>query len=186
MRIVSGKFKGMRFEPPRDITARPTTDFAKESLFNTLGNLIDFDGIKVLDLFAGTGSISYEFISRGAKEVTAVEMSLTQIEFIKKMCGKLKINNLYVYRSEVSKFLARCREQYDVIFADPPYQMGDIADIIDAVLNSNILSDDGIFVVEHNKEHSFSEYPSMFDKRKYGNVHFSFFRKNSYSQVKKR
>lgn len=182
MRIVSGKFKGMRFEPPRDITARPTTDFAKESLFNTLGNLIDFDGIKALDLFAGTGSISYEFISRGAKEVTAVEMSLTQIEFIKTTCSKLKITNLYVYRSEVSRFLARCREQYDVIFADPPYQMGNIEAIIDAVLNSNVLSDNGIFVIEHNKEHSFSEYPSMFDKRKYGNVHFSFFSKNTSRQ----
>lgn len=176
MRIVSGKFKGMRFEPPRDITARPTTDFAKESLFNTLGNIIDFEGINVLDLFAGTGSISYEFVSRGAKDVTAIEMSMTQIEFVKKMCSKLKINNLHVYRSEVQRFLDKCKEQYDIIFADPPYQMGNIEVIIESVLNGKLLKDNGIFILEHNKEHSFIQHNNLFDSRRYGNVHFSFFR----------
>lgn len=176
MRIVSGNFKGMRVEPPRDITARPTTDFAKESLFNTLGNIIDFYNIKVLDLFAGTGSISYEFISRGAASVIAIEMSITQIDFIKKMCNKLKTTNIHVYRSDVLKFLNRCKEQYDVIFADPPYQMSNIEAILDAVFKGNLLGEDGIFILEHNKEHSFAEHPNLFDSRRYGNVHFSFFR----------
>lgn len=176
MRIVSGKFKGIRFEPPRNITARPTTDFAKENLFNTLGNLIDFEGIRVLDLFAGTGSISYEFVSRGAASVTAIEMSLTQIDFIKKTSAKLKIDNLYVYRSDVFKFVAGSRDRYDVIFADPPYRMSNVEELLGAVLGNGLLEADGIFILEHNRDHSFTDHRQLIDCRKYGNVHFSLFR----------
>lgn len=176
MRIVSGKFKGIRFEPPRDITARPTTDFAKESLFNILDNIIDFDGIRVLDLFAGTGSISYEFVSRGARSVTGIEMNTKQIDFIKKTCTKLKIDNLHVYRSDVFKYIAKCSERYDVVFADPPYQMNNIDELLAAVVGNSLLTDDSIFILEHNRHHSFADHPNLIDSRKYGNVHFSLFR----------
>ena len=176
MRIVSGKFKGIRFEPPRDITARPTTDFAKESLFNILDNIIDFDGIRVLDLFAGTGSISYEFVSRGARSVTGIEMNTKQIDFIKRTCTRLKIDNLHVYRSDVFKYIAKCSERYDVVFADPPYQMNNIDELLAAVVGNSLLTDDGIFILEHNRLHSFADHPNLIDSRKYGNVHFSLFR----------
>ncbi|MDR1544448.1 MAG: 16S rRNA (guanine(966)-N(2))-methyltransferase RsmD [Prevotellaceae bacterium] len=176
MRIISGKFKGLRFEPPKDITARPTTDFAKESLFNVLGNYIDFEDVTVLDLFAGTGSISYEFISRGAKSVTAIEMSNTQINFIKKTINNLKINNLRVYKSEVFRYLEKCGESYDLIFADPPYQMLDIDKIPALIFNNNLLKISGIFVLEHGKNLDFSEHKNFLEQRNYGNVHFSFFR----------
>ena len=176
MRIIGGKFKGIRFEPPKEITARPTTDFAKEGLFNVLNNHIDFENIDVLDLFAGTGSIGYEFVSRGAKHVTAIEMSITQIEFIKNTCNNLKMNNLHIYRSEVFKFLEKCNEKYDVIFADPPYQMANIEQLPNIIYKKNLLSENGILIIEHGKSHSFKEHKNFFDERKYGNVHFSFFK----------
>jgi len=175
VRIVSGKFKGLRFEPPKDITARPTTDFAKESLFNVLSKYTDFDGISVLDLFAGTGSISYEFISRGAKYVTAIEMSNTQIEFIKKTSNKLKISNLHIYKSEVFRYLEKSTEQYDFIFADPPFQMKDIEKIPNLIFNNNLLKPNGIFVLEHSKNTNFSQHKNFIEERNYGNVHFSLF-----------
>ncbi len=176
MRIVSGKFKGIRFEPPKNITARPTTDFAKEGLFSTLSNYIDFEGLRVLDLFSGTGSISYEFVSRGAKSVTAVEMSLTQIEFIKKTCHKLKIDNLAIYRSEVFKFLDKTSHRYNVVFADPPYQMDKIADIPQYVFDKGVLHSNGLLVLEHSKQNDFGQHPYLLQSKKYGNVHFSIFR----------
>ena len=176
MRIVSGKFKGLRFEPPKDITARPTTDFAKESLFNVLNKYTDFEDISVLDLFAGTGSISYEFISRGAKYVTAIEMSNTQIEFIKKTCNKLKISNLHVYKSEVFRYLEKCAEQYYFIFADPPFQMKGIEEIPNLIFNNNLLKPNGIFALEHGKNINFTQHKNFLEERKYGNVHFSLFK----------
>ncbi len=177
MRIISGKFKGIRFDPPKNITARPTTDFAKEGLFCSLSNYIDFEGLEVLDLFAGTGSIGYEFISRGAKSVTAIEMSLTQIDFIKKTCQKLKIDNLYVYRSEVFKFLDKASCKYDLVFADPPYQMREIVDIPQTVFDSDLLKEGGCLVLEHSKHQSFDKHPNILDVRRYGNVNFSIFRR---------
>jgi len=175
MRIISGKYKGLRFEPPKDITARPTTDFAKESLFNVLGKYTDFEDISVLDLFAGTGSISYEFISRGAKYVDAVEMSSTQIEFVKKTINKLNISNLHIYKSEVFRYLEKCSEKYDFIFADPPYQMKNIEEIPNLIFKHNLLNINGIFILEHSKNLNFAQHPNLIDERKYGNVHFSLF-----------
>ena len=176
MRIVSGKFRGIRFEPPKDITARPTTDFAKENIFNVLGNLIDFEGLRVLDLFAGTGSISYEFLSRGAESVTAIEMSQTHINFIQKTAQKLKIDNLTIYRSDVFRFLQKASASYDVVFADPPYQMPNISDLPTLVLEAGVLKEEGIFLLEHGRQNDFSCNPRLFDSRHYGNVHFSLFR----------
>lgn len=176
MRIVSGKFKRMRFEPPKDIKARPTTDFAKENIFNVIGNIIDFEGIRVLDLFAGTGSISYEFISRGAERVTAVEMSQPHINFIRKTSEKLQIDNLSIYRSDVFKFLKKDTSKYDIIFADPPYQMPHFEELVQLVFERELLKDDGMLIIEHGSNVSFSNHEHLFDYRHYGSVNFSLFR----------
>lgn len=176
MRIVSGKFRGRRLTPPTNITARPTTDFAKESLFNVLGNYIDMEGATILDLFSGTGSISFECISRGCMHANSVEMSENHIAFIKKTAATLKIDNLRVFRSDVFRFLDVNNEMYDLIFADPPYQLPDIADIPDRIFAKKRLRDGGVFVLEHGKNNSFDTHPHFAEHRNYGNVHFSFFR----------
>lgn len=176
MRIISGRFKGRRFEPPTNITARPTTDFAKESLFNLINNEMDIEGITALDLFSGTGSISYELASRDAMHITSVEMSDRHIAYIKKMCSLLKIDNIRIVKQDVFRFLAGTSNSFDFIFADPPYQMENIADIPDAVFKNNHLNKDGLLVVEHGIKTDFSEHPNFVSHRNYGNVHFSFFR----------
>lgn len=177
MRIVSGKFKGRHFTPPTNIIARPTTDFAKESLFNLLGNMFDIEGASVLDLFSGTGSISLECVSRGCATVVAVEMSERQIAFIKKMTAELKIDNLKVMRSDVFRFLKSNSTLFDFIFADPPYQLPTIGDIPDLVFAIERLNDGGVFVLEHGSKNSFNQHPNFIFHRNYGNVHFSFFQK---------
>lgn len=179
MRIISGKFKGRHFTPPTNITARPTTDFAKESLFNLLGNILDIEGASVLDLFSGTGSISLECVSRRCATVVAVEMSERQIAFVKKMIAELKIDNLKVMRSDVFRFLKSNSATFDFIFADPPYQLSTIADIPDLVFATERLNDGGVFVLEHSSKKSFDQHPNFVFHRKYGNVHFSFFQKRA-------
>lgn len=175
MRIISGKFKGRRFDPPSNITARPTTDFAKESLFNLITNETDIEGSTVLDLFSGTGSISYEFASREALHITAVEMSDRHIGYIRKMCEQLKINNIRIVKQDVFRFLSGTNVSYDLIFADPPYQMENISDIPDYVFRNNHLNPDGLLIVEHGIKTDFSAHPNFYSHRNYGNVHFSFF-----------
>lgn len=176
MRIISGKYKGRRFDPPTNITARPTTDFAKESLFNLLNNMVDIEGSTVLDLFSGTGSISYEFASRDASYITAVEMSEKHIAFIRKTCSSLAIENLRVQRSDVFRFISSTKATYDIIFADPPYQLDKIHEIPDLIFKYNLLTQNGILVVEHGAGTDFSNHPNFTETRNYGNVHFSFFR----------
>ena len=176
MRIISGKFRGRHFNPPKNITARPTTDFAKESLFNLLQNRLDFEGLNVLDLFAGTGSISLEFVSRGARSVTAVELAHTQQNFIISTSKSLDINNLTVIRGDVFKFLSNCRYKFDVIFADPPYALDTLAVLPDLIFDGNLLLSDGIFVLEHSAAYDFSAHPHFQEHRNYGNVHFTFFK----------
>lgn len=176
MRIVSGKFRGRHFTPPTNITARPTTDMAKESLFNVLANYIDLDGANVLDLFSGTGSISFECASRGAAFVSGVEMSERHIGFIKKTAATLGIDNLRVFRSDVFRYLDSNNEMFDLIFADPPYQLENIAEIPDKIFAKNRLCEGGIFVLEHGKNNTFDTHPRFVEHRNYGNVHFSFFR----------
>lgn len=175
MRIISGTYKGRRFNPPTSITARPTTDFAKESLFNLLNNRMDLEGITALDLFSGTGSISYELVSRGAMHVTAIEMSDKHIAFIKKIIKQLKMDNLRVLRSDVFRFVDKCTMTFDLIFADPPYQMEDIQQIPDKVFKRGCLKEDGVLIVEHGSKTDFSEHNNFVEHRHYGNVHFSFF-----------
>jgi len=176
MRIISGTFKGRRLTPPKNITARPTTDFAKESLFNLLQNRIEFEGTDMLDLFAGTGGIGIEFVSRGAREVTSVEMAHTQQNFIISTCRLLGIRNLQLIRGDVFKFIAACHTQYDFIYADPPYALDKLATLPDLVFEHQLLKEGGWFVLEHSKADEFSEHPHFVEHRKYGNVNFSFFR----------
>lgn len=175
MRIISGKYGGRRLSPPKNITARPTTDFAKESLFNLLNNRMDFDGIDMLDLFAGTGGIGIECVSRGAREVTAVEIAHVQQNWIISCCRQLGIRNLSVIRGDVFKFLSACRTKYDLIFADPPYALEQLPTLPDVILGQDILKEDGWLVIEHGKDTDFTTHPRHYETRTYGSVHFSFF-----------
>ena len=175
MRIISGKYGGRRLSPPKNITARPTTDFAKESLFNLLNNRMDFEGIDVLDLFAGTGGIGIECVSRGAREVTAVEIAHVQQNWIISCCKQLGIRNLSVIRGDVFKFLSACRTKYDLIFADPPYALEQLPTLPDLILGQDILKEDGWLVIEHGKDTNFTSHLRHVETRTYGSVHFSFF-----------
>lgn len=183
MRIISGKYKGRRITPPSNITARPTTDFAKEGLFNLLNNQIDFEDIDVLDLFAGTGSIGIEFCSRECRKVIAIEQNDRHIAFIKKACAELKIENLTVQKADVFNYIQHCQLQFDFIFADPPYQLTRLEDIPDLIFSKQLLKTDGLFVLEHSVKNSFETHPNFINHRYYGNVHFSFF-KNSEVETK--
>ena len=175
MRIISGKYGRRRFDVPTGITARPTTDMARENLFNVLNNFIDFDGITALDLFAGTGAISFELLSRGAAAVTAVEMARTQTAFINKVKAMLANDNLTVVKGDVFKFLDSCTRRFDLIFADPPYDLPRFADVPRLVLDSPVMGPGSIFVMEHPREHDFSALPHFMQHRAYGKVNFSIF-----------
>jgi 16S rRNA (guanine966-N2)-methyltransferase len=175
MRIISGKYKGRRISAPSNITARPTTDFAKEGLFNLLNNRMDFEGIDVLDLFAGTGSISIEFVSRDCKSVITIEQNERHCNFIRKVCNELKIDNLSLMKTDVFRFIGSCHTQFDMIFADPPYELDKLAEIPDMIFKQKLLKTDGLLVLEHSAKHSFINHPNFADHRNYGNVNFSFF-----------
>lgn len=175
MRIISGIYGGRRLSPPKNITARPTTDFAKESLFNLLNNRMDFEDINMLDLFAGTGGIGIECVSRGAREVTAVELAHVQQNWIIQCCRQLGIHNLTVIRGDVFKFIHACRVQYDLIFADPPYALEQLPTLPDELFKQEILKADGWLVIEHGKDVDFTSHPRHVETRQYGSVHFSFF-----------
>jgi 16S rRNA (guanine966-N2)-methyltransferase len=175
MRIISGKYKGRRIATPSNITARPTTDFAKEGLFNLLNNRIDFEDIEVLDLFAGTGSISIEFVSRDCRSAITVEQNERHCNFIKKVCTELKVTNLTLLKTDVFKYISSCHAQFDMIFADPPYELEKLAEIPDLIFKQNLLKPDGLFVLEHSAKNLFENHPNFVDHRNYGNVNFSFF-----------
>lgn len=178
MRIITGKHRGRRINPPDNLPVRPTTDFAKESLFNILNNLIPFEDISVLDLFAGTGSISYEFFSRGAKLVTAVDNNPRCTAFIDRSAEAMNDTEVIQTRTDDAlRFIKHAPGLYDVVFADPPYDMDGIDKIPDLVLNGNIMEKEGIFILEHSKSYDFKNHPLLTDHRQYGNVHFSFFRR---------
>lgn len=176
MRIISGIYKSRRFDVPRSFKARPTTDFAKENLFNVLTNRIDFeDGITALDLFAGTGSISVELVSRGCDQVIAVEKDRDHYAFICKIMRELKTDKCIPIRADVFKFIQTNKSQYDFIFADPPYELKNLNTIPDLIFNQNILKESGLFILEHGKQDNFEEHPHFIEKRVYGSVNFSFF-----------
>jgi 16S rRNA (guanine966-N2)-methyltransferase len=148
---------------------------AKEALFNILNNHIDFESVRVLDLFAGTGNISFEFASRGALEVIAVESNQQCIQFIRQMKDVLQYDSMVVVKADVFRFLAGCRTQFDVVFADPPYDMDGIDTIPDKVFSNNMIAAGGWLVIEHDSRKRFDSHPGFFNMRKYGKVHFSFF-----------
>jgi 16S rRNA (guanine(966)-N(2))-methyltransferase RsmD len=178
MRIISGKYRRRRFEVPKNITARQTTDFARENLFNVLNNIIDFEGLNALDLFAGTGAISFELLSRGAAQVVSVEKHATQYDFIKKVARELKDDNLITIKGDVFRFIASSREKFDFIFADPPYDLPELPTIPERIFEAGLLADDGLFVLEHSRKNDFSHLPQFVELRTYGSVNFSFFRVN--------
>lgn len=180
MRIISGAYKGRYIPVPKSFKARPTTDFAREGLFNVLNNTYDFNGLRVLDLFAGTGSIGLEFASRGAEQVDMVEIDGRTTAFLQHTARQLGMANVRVIRNEAAKFIQHCRIQYDLIFADPPYDLAIIPSLPDLVLNAEILVEKGWFIMEHGGKNSFTQHPGFLEMRKYGSVHFSFFEQISH------
>ena len=178
MRIVSGDLRGRRFEPPVGFTARPTTDFAKENLFNVLANIIDFEEVKVLDLFSGSGSISYEFASRGCRSVVSVEQDFKNQKFISDTVRQFGLQGkVRSMKGDALKFLKATRDRYDVIFADPPFEMEDVDLLPDMVVEADVLSEDGFFILEHSGAGRFDESPYFWQTRHYGKVNFTFFRR---------
>ena len=178
MRIIGGTLRGKLIQAPKNLPIRPTTDFAKEGLFNILNNRIDFEDCSVLDLFTGTGNIALEFASRGAKKVTAIDMHSPCLNFLRDTSKTLKLNSIFTERADVFKYLEKAHSSYDVIFADPPYELTNIASIPDLVFKHNLLNADGLLIVEHGMQTNLSDKAYFVDTRKYGNVHFSFFRKS--------
>ena len=177
MRIVSGSLKGRRFSPPKNFKARPTTDFAKENLFNVLNNTIDYQDLKVLDLFGGTGSISYEFASRGAQQITCVELNFNHFRFIKKTTEELDLTSkIKPIKGDAFKFVEKTPEKFDLIFADPPYDLEGAEKLIDLVFKHNILEPEGLFIFEHSGKISFNHHPNFIENRENGKVIFTFFR----------
>ncbi len=175
MRIISGTHKGRRIVPDKNFKARPTTDFAKENLFNVLNNIIDFEGITALDLFGGTGGISYELASRGAEQITCVEMNAKHFTFIKKTILDLGFDNISVLRADVFRFLKSCYKKFDIIFADPPYDLKKIEVIPDMVFNKELLLPNGWLILEHGRANNFENHNNFCEMRTYGSVNFSFF-----------
>lgn len=175
MRIISGKFKGRRFMPPKGLPVRPTTDQAKESLFNIMNNSFYFEGLDVLDLFSGTGSMSYEFLSREVGSVISVDGNFKCISYQKQQKEVLKSDNFFPYKNDVFKALTKLDKQFDIIFADPPYDLSNIPDIPKLVFEKDLLKEDGWLIVEHSKDTTF-DHPRFVEHRSYGSVNFSIFK----------
>lgn len=184
MRIVGGAFGGRRFNPPSGIPARPTTDIAKEALFNILNNMLDTEGINALDIFAGTGNIGYELASRGATRITMVERDPASINFIKKTAKELGIEDIaVVIKSDVFRFMNQCTEQFNFIFADPPYALDALAELPVVVFRKNLLLPGGIFVLEHPPHYSFEAHPNYTKAKNYGGTIFTFFTQSTQTDV---
>jgi len=176
MRIIGGTLKGLRLNPPKNLPVRPTTDLAKEALFNILQNQIEFDNSKVLDLFCGTGNITYEFASRGADQVIAVDRSIHCINYVKDTARQHGLTQIKTYKADIFKYLQLETEQYDLVFADPPYDLNQIPEIPKIIFEKNLLSPDGLLIVEHQSMQNLSNHPAFVEQRKYGHSSFSFFK----------
>ena len=176
MRIIGGKYKGRRINPPGNFKARPTTDFAREGLFNILNNRVDFENLFILDLFSGTGSISYEFASRGAASVHLVEKDVKHISGIRKTLKELDLENVRPIHIDVKAYLKTCSIRYDIVFADPPYELPWLSELPDLVTQAGIIKEDGFFILEHPRDLSFTGHKLFFEHRNYGGVNFSFFK----------
>lgn len=175
MRIISGAKKGLRFNPPSNIPTRPTTDFAKEGLFNLLNNYYNFENIKFLDLFGGTGSISYEFASRGCTDITNIEKFPKCANFIKKTAEEMEFKGFQSLCMDVFSYIKTCSQTYDIIFAGPPYALENLNAIPDIVIEKKLIEGSGWFIMEHNPNHNFDLHPNFHMKRNYGDTIFSIF-----------
>jgi len=177
MRIIRGKYGRRRFDVPTNISARPTTDFARENIFNVLENMLDFEGLTAIDLFAGTGAISFEMLSRGAAEVTAVERALVQFRFMAHVRRQLNAEGLTLIRGDALRFIAEPGPAVDLVFADPPYDLEGFEGIPARILASPRVGPHTLVVVEHGKTRDFSSLPGFVERRVYGSVNFSLFRR---------
>jgi 16S rRNA (guanine966-N2)-methyltransferase len=176
MRIIGGELGGRRVNPPGKMPyTRPTTDIAKEGLFNILQNNLDIENLKTLDLFGGTGSISYELASRGAKDLTIIEKDTSMYEFIKKTSADLKLENFKVSKMDVFKFINQCSEKFDFIFAGPPYALTNIDDLPKQIIEKKLLNINGWFILEHTPRNNYKDYPLFVTERNYGSTIFSIF-----------
>jgi len=175
MRIIGGKLKGIRLNPPKNLPVRPTTDMAKEALFNILQNQLEIENIKVLDLFSGTGNISLEFASRAALEITSVDLNFGCYNYLKKTSEELQLHQIKAIKSDVFKFLNQTSQKFDLIFADPPYDLHRIPEIAPLIFEKNILNENGLLIIEHQSMQDLSNHPNFKEKRKYGYSGFSFF-----------
>jgi 16S rRNA (guanine(966)-N(2))-methyltransferase RsmD len=175
MRIIDGSHKKRQIILPSKIDISPTTDFAKEALFNILRYYTDFRDIDVLDLFSGSGNISYEFASRGAKKVISIEKNEFWYNFIQTNIDKINLQSISVFQLDAFYFIQHCKEKFDIIFADPPYNLENIDKIPDIIFDKNLLYDEGVLIIEHGAKVSFSEHKRLVDHRSYGKVNFSFF-----------
>ncbi|MDD7101456.1 MAG: RsmD family RNA methyltransferase [Prevotellaceae bacterium] len=179
MRAITGKYKGRHFNVPASFKARPTTDFAKENLFNVLKAYIDFENITALDLFGGTGSITLEMLSRGAGKVVCVEKDFQHWSFIKQIFRTLNDPNAHILRGDALRYIAKATEPFELIFADPPYALPELAELPDRITSSALMDNNTVFVLEHGKNHDFSSHPCFVEHRSYGSVNFSIFRKKT-------
>ncbi len=182
MRTITGKYRGRHFDIPRTFKARPTTDFAKENIFNVLLRYVDFDGATALDLFSGTGSITLELLSRGCSQVVSIEADRDHHRFIQQCVQKLvgngkgqEASSVQCLRADVFRYVKSCRMQFDFIFADPPYALEQLSALPDLILSKGILAEGGVFVLEHGKDHDFSQHSNFVEHRQYGSVNFSLF-----------
>ena len=176
MRIITGKYKGRHFDVPRTFKARPTTDFAKENIFNVINAYVDWEEATALDLFAGTGSISLELLSRGCQQVISVEKDRDHARFISQCMEKLSTDEHILIKGDVFRFLKSCHQKFDLIFADPPYALPELETIPDLIFQYDLLKEDGLLVFEHGKNNDFSTHPHFIEHRSYGSVNFTLFR----------
>ena len=175
MRIISGKYRGKQLMAPRNLPSRPTTDFAKEALFNILQNYFHLDQIAVLDLFAGTGNIGYECASRGVPNIVAVDNHSGCVRFINQTAEQLSFTGLQAIRSDCQQFVNRAYQKWDFIFADPPYDYPGHAELVDSIFAKSLLNEGGLLIIEHGRDTKLEEHPEFTESRKYGNVYFSVF-----------
>lgn len=175
MRIIGGTHKGRILNPPKGLQLRPTTDFAKESLFNILSNKIDFEGIRVLELFCGTGNLTFELASRGCGHITAIDKDTRCVKYISQQAKDFSFSGISVSREDVFRFLKTCNTQFDLIIADPPYDLANIEVIHELIVENKLLQPKGVLVIEHGAKTDLSTKAQFLEKRKYGSVNFSFF-----------
>lgn len=175
MRIISGKYKGKHIPVRKNFPSRPTTDFAKENIFNVIYNQFDFEQLEVLDLFSGTGSISYEFASRGCERIISVEKDFRSFDFIRKTVKELNFDTIRPVKTDAFRFLKKCTEKFDIVFADPPYDLFNLNEIPKMVFEAEILKPGAWFILEHGKTHQFNDNQHLINTRSYGSVQFSIF-----------